>query len=158
MVQGFTEKGCGSQMLICLNREKKCLIGFHAFTGNDYISSFFQKGKTACCKIVERNCKLAEVFASLGCFWNLQDNVFNGLEEYVCYLYGFRKKDINHVRHELFQRRYSDNNKIIDLSLLPPCQSTLKLHALKANLVAKIWKSADETNVDIPDVALEVWD
>ena len=24
---------------------KKCLLGFHAFTGNDYISSFFRKGK-----------------------------------------------------------------------------------------------------------------
>ena len=60
------------------------------FTGNDYISSFFRKGKTACWKIVEKNSKFVEVFASLGCSWNLQDNVFNGLEEYICYLYGFR--------------------------------------------------------------------
>ena len=134
-----------------LESEKKCLIGFHAFTGNDYISSFFRKGKTACWKIVWKNSK----FASLGCSWNLQDNAFNGLEEYFCYLYGFRKKDVNYVRHELFQRTYSRDNKIIDLSLLPPFQSTLKLHALRANVVAKIWKSADETNVDIPDAALE---
>ena len=26
---------------------KKCMLGFHAFTGNDYISSFFRKGKIA---------------------------------------------------------------------------------------------------------------
>ena len=134
--------------------EEKCLTGFHAFTGNDYIS-FFRKGKTACWKIVEENSKFVEVFASLGCSWNFQDNVFNGLEEYVCYLYGFRKKDINYVRHELFQRTYSRDNKVTDLSLLPPYQSTLKLHASRANVVAKIWKSADETNVDIPDAALE---
>ena len=134
------------------------MIGFHAFTGNDYISSFFRKGKTACWKIVEKTSKFVEVFASLGCSWNLQDNVFNGLEEYVCYLYGFRKKAINYVRHELFQCTYSHDNKIIDLSLLPPCQSTLKLHALRANVVAKLWKSADETNVDIPDAALRGWD
>ena len=134
--------------------EEKCLIGFHAFTGNDCTSSFFRKGKTACWKTVERDSKFVEVFASLGCFWNFQDNVFNGLEEYVCYLYGFRKKDINHVCHELFQRTYS-RDKIKDLSLLPPCQSTLKLHPSRANVVAKIWKSADEANVDIPDVALE---
>ena len=138
MVQGFIEKRCGSQMLIYLNREKKCFIGFHAFTGNDYISSFFRKGKTACWKIVEKNSKFVEVFASLGCSWNLQDNVFNSLEEYVCYLYGFRKKDINYVRYELFQRTYSRNNKIIDLSLLPPCQSMLKLHTSKENVVAEM--------------------
>ena len=36
---------------------RKCLIGFHGFTGNDYISSFFRKRKTACWKIVEKNSK-----------------------------------------------------------------------------------------------------
>ena len=44
------------------------------------------------------------------------------------------------------------------MSLLPPCQSTLKLDASRDNVVAKIWKSANETNVDIPDAALEGWD
>ena len=34
----------------------------------------------------------------------------------------------------------------------------MKLHASRANVVAKIWKSADEANVDIPDAALEGWD
>ena len=74
------------------------------------------------------------------------------------YLCGFRKKDINYVRHELFQRTYSRDDKIIDLSLLPPCQSALKLHASRDNVAAKIWKSANETNVDVPDAALEGWD
>ena len=155
---GIHRKGMWLSDVDMPESEKKCLIGFHAFTGNDYISSFFRKGKTACWKIVEKNSKFVEVFASLGCSWNLQDNVFNGLEEYVCYLYGFRKKDINYARHELFQRTYSRDNKITDLSLLPPCQSTLKLHASRANVVAKLWKSADETNVCIPDAALEGWD
>ena len=41
------------------------------------------------------------------------------------------------------------------MSLLPLYQSTLKLHASRANVVAKLWKSADETNVDIPDAALQ---
>ena len=36
---------------------RKCLIGFHGFTGDDYISSFFRKRKTACWKIVEKNSK-----------------------------------------------------------------------------------------------------
>ena len=29
---------------------KEALIGFHAITGNDYISSFFGKGKRKCWK------------------------------------------------------------------------------------------------------------
>ena len=33
------------------------LKGFHAFTGNDYISSFFRKGKGNCWKLVEKNTK-----------------------------------------------------------------------------------------------------
>ena len=52
---------------------------------------------------------------------------------------------------------FNARTKVIDLSLLPPYQSTLKLHASRAHVVAKIWKSADETNVDIPDATLERW-
>ena len=32
---------------------KQALIGFHSFTGNDYISSFFRKGMVACWKVVD---------------------------------------------------------------------------------------------------------
>ena len=34
------------------------LKGFHAFTGNDYISSFFRKGKGNCWKLVEKTKKI----------------------------------------------------------------------------------------------------
>ena len=115
---------------------------------------FFRKGKIACWEIVEKNSKFNQVFASLSCSWNLQDNVFNGLKEYVCHRCGFRKRAISYVPHELFQCTYSRDNEIIDLSLLPACQSTLKLHASRANVFAKIWKSPDETNVDIPDAGI----
>ena len=33
------------------------LMGFHAFAGNDYISSFFRKGKEKCWKLVEKTKK-----------------------------------------------------------------------------------------------------
>ena len=33
---------------------------------------------------------------------------------------------------------FSTRTKVIDMSLLPPCQSTLKLHASRANVVVKI--------------------
>ena len=72
--------------------EKECLIGFHAFTGNDYISSFLRKGKRTCWKIIEKNPKFIEVFASLGSSWSPQDEVYDGLGEYVCRLYGYKKR------------------------------------------------------------------
>ena len=41
---------------------KKPLIGFHAFTCNDYVSSFFRKGKKACWKTMKKNQKFVDAF------------------------------------------------------------------------------------------------
>ena len=38
--------------------EKKALIGFHAFTGNDYVSSFFGKGKLKCWDMLKSGLQL----------------------------------------------------------------------------------------------------
>ena len=114
----------------------------------------FEKRKRACWKI-EKNPKFIEVFASLGSSWNLQDEVYDGLEEYR--LYGYKKKDVNYVRHQLFECTYSREDKIIDLSLLPPCRSSLRLHSLRANAVAKIWNDTDQRTVHLPDLTLHGW-
>ena len=137
--------------------EKECLIGFHVFTGNDYISSFFRKGKRACWKIIEKNPKFIEVFALLSSSWSPQDEVYDGLGEYVCRLYGYKKKDVNYVRHQLFECTYSGEDKIIDLSLLPPCRSSLRLHSFRATAVAKIWNDTDQRTVHLPDLTLHGW-
>ena len=51
------------------------LTEFHAFTGNDYISSFYRKGKTACFKILQGSSKFQSTFATLGNDWNLSDEL-----------------------------------------------------------------------------------
>ena len=66
------------------------LIGFHAFTGNDYISSFFKRGKDQCWKLMEKFQKFETCFKQLGLAIDLNMDVFSQLEEYVCYLYGIR--------------------------------------------------------------------
>ena len=71
---------------------KKCLIGFHAFTGNDYVSSFFRKGKSECWKVVQKNNRFVNTFSLLGQVWELDEQIFVNLEEYVCHLYGYRQK------------------------------------------------------------------
>ena len=42
------------------------LIGFHVFTGNDYISSFLRKGKEKCWKLVEKIKKISECIFNSG--------------------------------------------------------------------------------------------
>ena len=59
------------------------LIRFHAFTGNDYISSFYRKGKAACFKILKGNSKFQSTFAALGNDLNIFDNLLTKLEEFV---------------------------------------------------------------------------
>ena len=46
--------------------EKKALIGVHAFPGNDYASSFFQKGKSAFWKLTLKEHEFLQLFSKLG--------------------------------------------------------------------------------------------
>lgn len=115
---------------------KQALNGIHSFTGNDYTSSFFRKGKVACWFL--------HAFNELGLAWELAPFTYEILEEYVCLLYGSRKRKINEVRYKIIHRKYSYENKIVDSSLLPPCQSVLKLYSSRADFVAKLSKSAGD--------------
>ena len=43
--------------------KKKALLGLHAFTGCDQVSSFLRKGKVTCWKVLEKNPHLLDAFA-----------------------------------------------------------------------------------------------
>ena len=73
------------------------LTGFHAFTGNDCISSFYRKGKAAYYKI-HGSSEFQSMFAKLGTECNISDALLTKLEEFVRRIYGMRKKDVNEVR------------------------------------------------------------
>ena len=119
------------------NDEKASLIGLHSFTGNDYC-----KRKQTCWKIMIKNPKFLCIFSELGEHWILQEDIMRSLEEFVCLLYGSRRvKNFDDLRHQLFQKTYQQKNRIIDLSLLSSCQQTPRLHSLRCNFVAKIWKT-----------------
>ena len=52
---------------INLNTEVKLsLIGFLAFTRNDYVSSFYRKGKSMCWRVLENNKKKSKSFSRFG--------------------------------------------------------------------------------------------
>ena len=98
---------------------RKALIGFHSFTGNDYVSKFFGKGKSVCWKMMIKSDEFVSVFVSLGQDWYLSDEIKNALENYICKLYGSKKSDINEARFDIFIQKHGSKNKIIDLSILP---------------------------------------
>ena len=135
---------------------KKCMLGSHAFTGNDYILSFFRKGEIACWKIVEKYPRFVSIFTSLGLSWELEE-LADALEEYVCLLYGIREKRVNDVRSEIFEREHVNQRKVVDVSHLPPCRSTLLLHSKRANVIAKIWNSSHVPLLEERDFTHNGW-
>ena len=138
--------------------EKAVLIGFHAFTGNDYVSAFFKKGKGACWKILLNNLRFWRVFAKVGRDWLPSDHLIQLLEEFVCLLFGSRRlKSINEVRFHLFKRKYESQCKIIDLSLLPPYKKSLQLHIRRACYVAKIWRLSQTPKFELPSIENHGW-
>ena len=47
--------------------------------------------------------------------------------------------------------------KVIDLSLLPPCQSIFYLHILRSNYAARIWKCSLLREVEYPSTMKNGW-
>ena len=116
------------------------LIGLHAFSGMDYVSPFFKKGKDQFWKLLEKFEKFHDCFSSRGVQYEVSEEWFKQLEEIVCYLYGMRIKSVNEVGWKLFEKKHKRENKIADLSSPPPCQEVLRYHCQRANYVAYIWR------------------
>ena len=123
---------------------RTALLGYHAFTGNDYDSSFFTKGKKKCWSKLKEDLKFVQCFSDLGSMETLSENQFQTIEEYVCLL-----RDVDNARYQLFKRKNESYNKIIDLALLPPCQNLLKLHSKRAKFVAYLWKQSLSPMINI---------
>ena len=87
------------------DKQRSATIGFHAYTGNDYISSFFRKGKKRCWEVAIKNSLFLAAFAKLGDHWNLEEQVILTLEEYVCCIFGSKKKSVDIVRADMFMKK-----------------------------------------------------
>ena len=76
---------------------RQALIGFHSFTGNDYVSAFFCKGKGVCWKMMIKNDLVFEIITQLGDDWEPSQQIKLFLKRYVCRLYGSKKDTVNTV-------------------------------------------------------------
>ena len=69
-----------------------------------------------------------------------------------------KEKDVNKVRWLKFRGKHTKQNKVIDMSALPPCKETLKLHSARENYVAKMWRLSLQSNTDAPNFNGYGWD
>ena len=160
--RAFLDQGTGkSRKLFLLSQfnidHPKSLIGFHCFTGNDFISSFFKRGKTKCWEVMNSNPLYQRAFEELGRTWEINEQTVVHIELFVCKLYSAKAKKVNEARYELYEKKYTRNKKIIGLSNLPPCEATLLLHLKRSNYVAKIWKSCLSARFDYPEPYEHGW-
>ena len=114
-----------------------------AIRSNDYVSCFFRKGKKACWKLLKESQEFFATFSRLGVYNRINEDLVASLEKSVCRLYGVKRLTcINSTRKKIFWRNFARDEGIADLSLLPPCESSLLLHISRANYVARIWRQA----------------
>ena len=96
---------------------KQALSGIHAFSGNDYVSIFFRKGKQQYWRTLLKYPQFVETFKKLGLFNSLPEEDQKHLEKFVC----TKESSVNEVRKLTFMRKFQQEKKVIDLHLLPPC-------------------------------------
>ena len=152
---GKNRKGLWLNHIRMSDSQRTAIIAFHAFTGNDYVSSFFRKGKKACWKIMVGNAKFEQAFCNVGTNWNVTEQL-SILEEFVCHMYGYKENKINNVRTKMFKKKYAQRN-IPDLSILPPCQSVLQLHSTRVNFVTCLWRKSLQPMIDVPPIYEHGW-
>ena len=72
-----------------------------------------------------------------------------------------RYHDVNNLRHDMFmekcQLKSLDASKGADLSHLPPCRETLKMHMKCVNYQVRIWKLSHIQNPEIPSPLEHGW-
>ena len=133
------------------------LVALHAFTGCDTTSAFVRRGKVKPLTLLKKHPEFLPTFHALGSRVDIEDRVFKDLEKFTCLMYGSKLGDINSLRYEKFIERFSakpgevlTSYNGVDMSLLPPCRESLKMHVRRANYQALIWKKADQATPSIP--------
>ena len=114
--------------------QKKALLGLHAFTGNDFVSSFFRKGKLISWNIIKKNNNHLTTLCQIGCATQIPDILMIALENFVFRVYGDKRNTSEKdARATIFWKKFNRTNTAIDLSLLPPCRRSLVKHAKREN-------------------------
>ena len=71
--------------------QRRELTGVHAFSGNDYVSCFFQKGKKKFWDMLTEHERFFHTFADLGLFDHVMEKMKQVLEGFVRLIYADKK-------------------------------------------------------------------
>ena len=115
------------------------VLGFHAITGCDTVSSFAGHGKKSCWNVYLQH---PELLHGVG-----RDGALSDVEEFVCMLYKSPhcSSGVDKARHDMFQKGMKA------LEMLPPTSDALELHMSRANYQAKVWLQANKADVVVAD-------
>lgn len=130
------------------NEKCEALLGLHAFTGCDTVSSFAGKGKISALNLLHKHPQHIETLRTLGSSWEISDELLIRLESFTCQMYSSSTttKKVNELRFNLFCARKGE----IESWQLPPCLSSLSLHCQRANYQCRIWRLSLEAFPDTP--------
>ena len=101
---------------------------------------------------------LQNAFSILGGNWEVSNDIFIMLEEFICQLYDYRNKSSDRVHFQIYDKKYTKENKVIDMAALPSCSPNLRLHILRSNMVASLWKRSTTASFIMPDISQHGWD
>jgi hypothetical protein len=99
------------------------------------------------------NATYANGFSNLGVSWDVSDKLIDILEHVVCDLYEMKLSDVNLLRYKL---HCAKRGKVEPESFAP--LKSLKLHVLRANYQAAVWRSAMFATADIPSPDGHGWE
>ncbi|KAK3879872.1 hypothetical protein Pcinc_015598 [Petrolisthes cinctipes] len=139
------------------------LIGLHAYTGCDSVSSFTSKGKLTALKLLKED-PSNQAIKQLGQCWQVSDGIFEKLEQFTCAMYAGSSSNksrnsategnsVNELRYQLFCAKIGG----AESSQLPPCRDCLFLHAQRANFQAAIWRRCLEPKPNVPSPIEHGW-
>eukprot|EP00794_Sanderia_malayensis_P002593 gene2593-biopygen2126 len=89
---------------------------------------------------------------------HISEKVLARLKKLVCKMYGERgMADINRARSSISWKKLKQDNKVMDLSWLPPCNSSLQRQAIRADFVARMWRKAQNCKMHLEDPQQHGW-
>ncbi|XP_071817001.1 uncharacterized protein [Apostichopus japonicus] len=128
------------------------LLGLHAFTGCDSVSSFYGKGKAKSLSSFLNDDGAVSAMNQLGSHAVVTESLLIECETFVCKLYGSETTtSVNQLRHENFTRTQ------VKSSRLPPNKDSLSLHIKRANYQAYIWRNALKAFPELPTPIGQGW-
>ena len=129
----------------------EALPGLHAFTGCDYTPAFSRRGKVKPLRVLKKSIPHQQAFVSLGKSHEIDPEAVDLIQQFVCKLYGSRKKvdSVDAVRLAQFLKAYKPKKnkpllslKVVSSVSMLPCFRVLYQQILRTRLISAIWLKA----------------